>query len=1055
MEDDFDPFSDASALFGVFLEDTAGAQDAQVLQDKRRRESGAPDYIVRPGGVEKRLKAPSQDDEDDEEVELNLDQMDVAVERVQVPAFDSERPFPEAPAAFENAGAEDEDGEGEGVQAGIQSDGVNSEIGRVTHSVCVPKGVEVTAEMRNPSYPPPNPAREYPFSLDPFQKMSIAVLERQESVLVSAHTSAGKTVVAEYAIAMGLRDQQRVVYTSPLKALSNQKFRELDEIFGDVGLMTGDVTLNPTASCIVMTTEILRSMLYRGSEVMREVGTVIFDEIHYMRDQERGVVWEETIILLPQKVKYVFLSATIPNSEEFASWIAATHQQTCHVVYTDVRPVPLQHYLFPAGGSGLHLVVDDKGKFREGNFQKAIAGVLTKQTGGRVGATKQAGQSDIFKIIEMIVAKNYEPVIVFAFSKRDCESLAMQMGKLSFTTDDEKKITRQIFANAIEPLSEDDKQLPQIQHLLPLLQKGIGIHHSGLLPLIKEVIEILFQEGLLKCLFATETFAMGLNMPAHTAVFSSVRKFDGKEMRWVSGGEYVQMSGRAGRRGKDDRGIVILMVDEKMEPEVAKGMLKGSTQPLMSAFHITYSMLLNLMRVEGLKPEMLINSSFAAFQKLRSVPQLQRGVDELRSEMSKHTEALESTDMLENASAARELVHVRAKLETLREEFCEIVLHPLYALPYLQPGRLLQTAGADPQWGVCIAFQKTGASGSRADYMVDVLMSNSEGDWVVTALRMTSLGAISSLRVPLPADLRPSDSRRAMGRKLDAIQTRFQPHGPPLLDPVEDMNIRNNALLDRCVQRIAALETVISDAKFSSEAVQSLIGHAMEEAVLEKELRGKEAELKVSKHAYLSGDLKKMHRVLRRLQFTTEENGIDVKGRIACELQTSHELLLVEMLFNGLFNDMQPPIVAALLSCFAFDADRSSKDKDLTAQVPPLLLKELGGPLRTMQSLARRVATVMMECKIEISPDEYVQRFSPGMANVVYEWAKGARFLDICKLSAAFEGHIVRSMRRLEELLRQMMQCSRAIGNADLEQKFGAAIMLIKRDIVFSSSLYL
>jgi ATP-dependent RNA helicase DOB1 len=156
-----------------------------------------------------------------------------------------------------------------------------------------------------------------------------------------------------------------------VKALSNQKFRELDALFGDVGLMTGDVTLNPTASCIVMTTEILRSMLYRGSEVMREVATVVFDEIHYMRDAERGVVWEETIILLPQKVKYVFLSATIPNAEEFAGWIAHTHRQACHVVYTDVRPVPLQHYVFPAGGAGLHLVVDDKGRFRDDNFQKA------------------------------------------------------------------------------------------------------------------------------------------------------------------------------------------------------------------------------------------------------------------------------------------------------------------------------------------------------------------------------------------------------------------------------------------------------------------------------------------------------------------------------------------------------------------------------------------------------------------------------------------------------------------------------------------------------------
>lgn len=223
-----------------------------------------------------------------------------------------------------------------------------------------------------------NPAKTYPFTLDPFQQVSIASIDRNESVLVSAHTSAGKTVVAEYAIAQSLRAKQRVIYTSPIKALSNQKYRELLERFQDVGLMTGDVTINPDASCLVMTTEILRSMLYKGSEVMREVAWVVFDEIHYMRDPERGVVWEETIILLPDKVHYVFLSATIPNAMQFAEWICKTHNQPCHVVYTNFRPTPLQHYLFPASGNGIHLVVDEKGNFREENFQKAMGSLGEK-----------------------------------------------------------------------------------------------------------------------------------------------------------------------------------------------------------------------------------------------------------------------------------------------------------------------------------------------------------------------------------------------------------------------------------------------------------------------------------------------------------------------------------------------------------------------------------------------------------------------------------------------------------------------------------------------------
>lgn len=228
--------------------------------------------------------------------------------------------------------------------------------------------------------------------------------------------------------------------------MSNQKYREFTEEFGDVGLMTGDVTINPQASCLVMTTEILRSMLYRGSEIMREVAWVVFDEIHYMRDSERGVVWEESIILLPDAVRFVFLSATIPNAMEFAEWICKIHQQPCHIVYTDFRPTPLQHYLFPAGGDGIHLVVDEKSRFREDNFQRSIA-ALTENKGddpsaiqargkGKKGQTnkggKQDGPSDIYRIIKMVMMKNYHPVIVFSFSKKECESNALQMSKLDF-----------------------------------------------------------------------------------------------------------------------------------------------------------------------------------------------------------------------------------------------------------------------------------------------------------------------------------------------------------------------------------------------------------------------------------------------------------------------------------------------------------------------------------------------------------------------------------------------------------------------------------------------
>eukprot|EP00958_Prasinococcus_capsulatus_P003448 scaffold312_cov354-Prasinococcus_capsulatus_cf.AAC.1 len=261
--------------------------------------------------------------------------------------------------------------------------------------------------------------------------------------MVAAHTSAGKTVVAEYAIAMALRDGQRVIYTSPLKALSNQKYRELSEEFQDVGLMTGDNVINPNASCVVMTTEILRSMLYRGAQILREVRWVIFDEIHYLRDKERGVVWEESIILQPEQARFVFLSATIPNAAEFASWVAKVHRQPCHVIYTDYRPTPLQHFIFPCGGDGIYLVVDGDSEIKENNFERAMSLVSSVSAGlssskkGK-GSKKDTALSaevkdtpEIYKLVKMIIQRAYDPAIVFAFSKKECEALASHMVQLS------------------------------------------------------------------------------------------------------------------------------------------------------------------------------------------------------------------------------------------------------------------------------------------------------------------------------------------------------------------------------------------------------------------------------------------------------------------------------------------------------------------------------------------------------------------------------------------------------------------------------------------------
>ncbi|CAF0782847.1 unnamed protein product [Didymodactylos carnosus] len=904
------------------------------------------------------------------------------------------------------------------------------------------------------------PAKEYKFPLDPFQREALRCLQNNQSVLVSAHTSAGKTVVAEYAVAMALRDRQRVIYTTPIKALSNQKFRELHEEFKDVGLMTGDVTINPSASCLIMTTEILRSMLYRGSEITREVAWVIFDEIHYLRDKERGVIWEETIILLPDNVHYVFLSATVPNARQFAEWISFLHNQPCHVVYTDMRPVPLHHYIYPAGAEGLHLVVDETGKFREDNFSSAMA--TLRDVGDAAKGDKRGkrggfkSDTNCFKIVKMIMERNLAPVIVFSFSKKDCEQFALATAKLDFNSEDEKRLVEEVFNNAIDLLSDEDKKLPQILSVLPLLRKGIGIHHSGLLPIIKETIEILFGEGLIKALFATETFAMGLNMPARTVLFTAARKFDGKELRWITSGEYIQMSGRAGRRGKDERGIVILIIDERMSPTTAKEIVKGKADALNSAFKLTYNMVLNLLRVEGINPEFMLERSFYQFQHFSSIP----GLYEKLKSCEKQYDAL----AIDREEEVARYYKLKKKLESVQDQMSVMISEPKYLLPFLQPGRLVTVKCGNLNFDWCVVLNFHKKPGEKPTYVIDVLAHltcesaaqkltadlqpcplNEKGEMKAIPIQHILIRDVSTMRVYLPDDLRSKEARQSVLKSLQEIKRR-NPYGLPLLDPVKDMGIKS-ADMQSCVKQMTSLQTRLNDHPLNKDInLKQLYDLYEKKANLEKQVLEAKAELKKARSLLQIGDLKRFKRVLRRLGYCSSSDVIDMKGRVACEIDTGDELVLTELLFNGVFNDLNVSQACALLSCFVFQEK---------ANEMPKLPQELSGPLRLMQETARRVARVSIESKIDMDEERYVDSFKPYMMDVIKAWVDGQNFSSICKMTTIFEGSIIRCIRRLEELLRQMCCAAKAIGNSELEAKFTEGTQKIKRDIVFAASLYL
>lgn len=908
----------------------------------------------------------------------------------------------------------------------------------IQHQVALPPDLDYEYVPLSEHKSPAEPARTYPFKLDPFQSLSVASIERDESVLVSAHTSAGKTVVAEYAVAQCLKRNQRVIYTSPIKALSNQKYRDFEAIFGDVGLMTGDVTINPTASCLVMTTEILRSMLYRGSEIMREVAWVVFDEIHYMRDKTRGVVWEETIIMLPDKVRYVFLSATIPNAFQFAEWIAKIHHQACHVVYTDFRPTPLQNYFYPAGGSGARIVVDEKGNFNEDNFNIVMKEVEEKKgadpndinaktTGkGKNKKTHKGGAddgSDMSKIIRMTIRKSFNPVIVFNFSKRECENMAISISKLSLNDDSEKAMVNKVFQSAIESLSEQDRDLPQIKNLLPLLVRGIGVHHSGLLPILKETIEILFQESLIKVLFATETFSIGLNMPAKTVVFTQVTKWDGVKRRPLTSSEYVQMAGRAGRRGLDARGIVIMMIDDKLEPDTAKEIVTGQQDRLNSAFYLGYNMILNLLRIEAISPEFMLERCFHQFQNAASVPSLERELMALQQERD--------GAVIPDEATIKDYYQIRQQLNTYTRDMRSVIQLPNYSLDFLQPGRLVQiynpkespdnvAGGLDFGWGVIVNHypRRSPKLGEpehipQESYIIDVLLtiSASSADIVpgqpasemptglvpangdqstITAVvpcLLTCIKAISQIRLFMPKDgLKADKDRETVQKSLAEVKRRF-PDGLPILDPLENMDITDDSF-KKLLRKIEVLESrLLANPLHLSPLLPSLWDQYHAKTVLSEQIKAKKKSISKAHSISQMDELKSRKRVLRRLGFINDAEVVQLKARVACEISSTegHELVLSELLFDRFFNEMTPETCAAILSCFIFD-----EKVEATA-----LKEDLQKPFREIQAKARIVAKVSQECKLDVNEEEYAASLKWQLMETVFAWAQGRPFSEI------------------------------------------------------------
>lgn len=1016
-------------------------------------------------------------------------------------------------------------------------------------------------------------AKRYPFELDRFQKEAILHMEDDKSVFVAAHTSAGKTVAAEYAFALSEKHCTRAVYTSPIKTISNQKFRDFSGQF-EVGLLTGDVSIKPESTCLIMTTEILRSMLYKGADIIRDIEWVIFDEVHYVNDAERGVVWEEVIIMLPDHIKLLLLSATVPNVLEFANWVGKTKQKTVYVTGTNKRPVPLEHALYYGGKFYTicsHEKYDQSGwKQAKIDYDKKNAAPKTKSEAkqrlptGRGGGQKhntQIPQQNHFKsaemklksersqwgnLIEKFKKKELLPMVAFCFSKKRCDALVDSLQSLDLTSNREKSEIHVFCDKAFSRLTSEDRKLPQILRIKEMLKRGLGIHHAGLLPIVKEVVEMLFCRGIIKVLFATETFAMGVNAPARAVVFQSTRKHDGRDFRNLLPGEYTQMAGRAGRRGLDSVGTVVIACWDTIMPEIdLRKMLTGSATRLESQFRLTYSMILNLLRVEDLKVEDMLRRSFAEFHAQRSAPEdraaialgqkaLQRMYDkpwpvspnmlaknevedyvDLSLNIERITEILQEDIMLsrgvssalvngriilvgrKEASLTDVGIVIKGGLENkskkktlLSESFSEgdsmtrTVLKIMRKSP-LDPKVKGENKEASESKNNCFAGMKPISKGSDSEDSFGGMklksISKKEDDldsmfagmkiagkntrdnqstislphsgtvgsisYIIEEEDVRNIVAISKHKIDIDANGILCGNEGKIGIAVQNIQ-QVNPGDLDLMDPISDLKVTRIDLVSLIRERQMYIETMMKFRGHKDPLLPDLVAQVKSEKVLMsrlKQLMDRTGEAGLSQMPEFLQRVK----ILKKLGYTRSDKTVTMKGRVACEINSGSELVATEIIFAGLLSDLSPQMAVALLSALVF---QDKTDCNFLENIP----EKLKDAYEKASALAWHAGEEQASFGLNIAPDEFVKEtLNFGLMSVVYHWACGMSFSDICCLTDVMEGSIVRCIVRLDETCREFRDAARVMGDMELYKQMYQASESIKRDIVFAASLYI
>ena len=868
----------------------------------------------------------------------------------------------------------------------------------------------------------------YDFEFDPFQVEACEALASGSGVLVAAPTGSGKTVVGEFAVHLALAGRRKCFYTTPIKALSNQKYADLVRRYGPdkVGLLTGDNSVNGEAPVVVMTTEVLRNMLYAGSATLSGLGYVVLDEVHYLADRFRGAVWEEVIIHLPESVQVVALSATVSNAEEFGEWLDQVRGGTA-VIVDEHRPVPLwQHMLVAHRLYDLFAEAGDEARVNPELIRIAQrddwAARKAPSRPGRGGhRPRRFAVPRRPEVIERLDRAGLLPAITFIFSRAGCDAAAAQCvaAGLRLTTPEEADEITALAERRTADIPDEDLHALGYPEWLTGLQRGIAAHHAGLLPTFKEVVEELFEAGLIRAVFATETLALGINMPARTVVIERLDKWNGETHANLTPGEYTQLTGRAGRRGIDVEGHAVVLWQPGVDPVAVGGLAGTRTYPLTSSFRPSYNMAVNLTHQFGrARAATLLESSFAQFQADRAVAGLARQIRRGREELDRIAAEMscDRGDVAEYARLRAELSEHEGQLA--RERSATRRADTARSLEKLRRGDIIQVTGGR-RAGTAVVLQQRPPDG------LVVLTSGRQVRRLTTADFTGPVQPVDTIRIPAWFSERSPKHRRDL-----SVTVRDRLAGRDLPRP--------RRAADTPDAEVAALRRRLRE--HPSHACPDREQHirlAERHRKLEREVEGLERRVAGRTHV-IARTFRQVCAVLDRLGYLRGD-AITAEGQRLAGLYTELDLVVAECLRRGLWAGLGPAELAACVSALSFEPRR---DDAGPPRLPP-------GRVRDVLGAMARVWAELDELEKD-NQLSFLREPDAGFAWTCYRWAKGDALQDVLDDAPdVAAGDFVRWTKQVIDLLDQVA----AVADGDVAAAARSAAGSMRRGVVAYSSV--